>query len=91
MRLIENAGIIGMWRLQPCERDLCADRCADRHEQRQRAERVEVFQRRRGKILVQDGVGRQRLGVAQQIHQGESEVVENVDSRHLRVELDGVE
>ncbi len=29
--------------------------------------------------------------MAQQIHQRECEVVEHVDRRHLRVELDGVE
>jgi len=35
--------------------------------------------------------GCQRLIVAQQIHQRECEVIEYVDSRHLRVKLDGVE
>jgi hypothetical protein len=89
--LVKDAGVVGIRRPQPCQRHLGADRRTNRHEHWQGTERIEIFERHRGKIPIQDGIGGQRLVVVQQIHQSESEVVEHVDSRHLCVELYGIE
>ena len=90
-RLAESAGAVGIRPPQSRQRHLRTDRRANGHEQWQRRQGVERFAGRRHQILVQDGIGRDRLVMAQQVHQREGKIVEHVHGRHLRVEFDRVE
>ena len=68
-----------------------ADRCAQRHQQRHRRERIEIVAGCRLQISVEEGVRGGMSVIPDEIHDWESKIIEHVNGRDRRVELDGIE
>ena len=76
----------------PRRGDLGADRRAQRQEQRQRGERIEILHPPRlAEIAIEHDIGRWRQPALDQVHQQEGEIVEHVAGGDLGIEFDGVE
>ena len=86
-----DIGLVASGPVEAGQQHIGADRRAQRHEQRQRCERVEIFAGCDRKISVEQGVRRGLPAVAEEIHHRKRKIVEHIDRGDVGIELDRIE